>query len=227
MTQVLSPFAAVAGLDGVYTAEAKNLRCVAIRLRSGNLCLYSPVQGLGDAARASLDALGTVSHLLAPNHYHNKAVTEYAAAFPEAVLCCSDAARPRLEAQTGCTFVPLQSADMHLPDGATLATPVGLKTGEVWIDVESGPQRCWILTDAFCGPKTTKGAFADRPALLGTFPTYGIGDLPAYLDWLRSFAHTAAPTMIVPCHGSIVSGTDLRPSAVGLVADLLQAGIKA
>lgn len=72
MSKLLSAFAALDDFSGLYRAERGSLRCTAIRLRSGGLLLFSPVQGLGDTAIASLAALGEVEVLFAPNHYHNK-----------------------------------------------------------------------------------------------------------------------------------------------------------
>ena len=81
MSKFLSAFAALDDFSGLYCAERGSLRCTAIRLRSGGLCLFSPVQGLGDTAIASLAALGEVEVLFAPNHYHNKGLREYAEFF--------------------------------------------------------------------------------------------------------------------------------------------------
>ena len=73
MSKLPSAFAALDDFSGLYRAERGSLRCTAIRLRSGGLLLlFSPVQGLGDTAIASLAALGEVEVLFAPNHYHNK-----------------------------------------------------------------------------------------------------------------------------------------------------------
>jgi len=95
------------------------LSCTAIRLASGGLCLYSPVQGLGPIARDSLDSIGEVTHLLAPNHYHNKGLREFRSLFPAAALCCTAAAMPRLAKQTDLSFVDLNAADVCLSEGAT------------------------------------------------------------------------------------------------------------
>ena len=63
MAAELSTFAPIAGVDGASSATKGGLRCTAIVLRSGALCLYSPVAGLTTHAKASLDALGPVAVL--------------------------------------------------------------------------------------------------------------------------------------------------------------------
>ena len=220
MSKSLSAFCPVPGLSGIYTAEKGNLRCTAVRLVGGGLCLYSPVQGLGDEARESLVALGPVTHLLAPNHYHHKGLAEYAAAFPKAIPCAPEAALSRLETQTGVVFTPLADAGIDLPAGSAWVTPEGLKTGEVWLDQVLPDGRLWIVTDAFCGPKTHKTGFADAPELLGTFPIYGIADSAIYRDWLASALQSGAPTFIIPCHGAMIGGNDLASKTLELVAGL-------
>ncbi|MEM9850853.1 MAG: hypothetical protein AAF761_02530 [Pseudomonadota bacterium] len=220
MTKGLSPFQPVPGFDTVFTARNGDLRCTALRLGSGALCLYSPVSGLGDAARESLAALGDVTHLLAPNHYHNKALRDYVEVFPGATLCSTAAAAPRLEKQTGLTPTPLDAAGMDLPAGARFVDPQGLKTGEVWIDLQTGTNRLLIVTDAFRGAKEADEIDCKTPSLLGTFPKFGIADKTAYRTWLRAYLTDAPPTLLLPCHGSRVASDTLADDLFKLVADL-------
>lgn len=219
MSNALSAFRPMPDISGIFTAEKGNLRCTAVQLRDGGLCLYSPVQGLGPDAWKSLEVLGEVTHLLAPNHYHHKGVAEYAAAFPDATLCASARATPRLEKQTGHMFTTLGDVALGLPDDMVLVEPNGLKTGEVWIDMVLPDGHLWIVTDAFCGPKTCKADFADTPELLGTFPKFGIGDRDVYCHWLASAVQASAPTQIVPCHGAMIQGDDLGAKALRLLTD--------
>ena len=220
MTKGLSHFKPVPGFDAVFTARNGDLRCTALRLVSGALCRYSPVSGLGDAARESLAALGDVSHLLAPNHYHNKALRDYAEVFPAAILCSTAAAAPRLEKQTGLAPVPLDAAGMDLPENARRVEPKGLKTGEVWIDVQTGTDRLLVVTDAFRGAKGADDIDCKTPSLLGTFPKFGIADKTVYRDWLECFLADSPPTILLPCHGSGVASDTLADDLFKLVTDL-------
>ncbi|MEP5760004.1 MAG: hypothetical protein ABJ327_12000 [Litoreibacter sp.] len=220
MSSELSAFTAINGIEDVYTAQKGGLRCSAVRLKGGNLCLYSPVLGLGAVALESLSNLGEVSHLLAPNHYHHKGIKEFKSVFSKATLCCTSRAMPRLEKQTDLRFQDLDNAALHLPDHITLIEPQGLKTGEVWLQVVSNSQTLWIVTDAFCGAKGPIGKVVDQPALLGTFPRYGIADLGAYLDWLSCQIEKNKPTMIAPCHGSLIANNFAGDLALELVKRL-------
>ena len=109
MSKALSAFTPIPHQSHIWSSQKGSLRCTALKLSDESLCLYSPVLGLNDEAYDSLAALGKVSFLLAPNHYHNKGLAEYAEAFPDAKLICSEHAKPRLEKQTRMTFGPLST----------------------------------------------------------------------------------------------------------------------
>ena len=221
MSKALSEFRAVDGLgEVVFTARKANLRCTAIRLRTGRLCLYSPVLGLNEMASGSLLKFGAVTHLLAPNHYHHKGLAEYRTAFPDAHLCCSKAAMPRLEKQTQLSFTRLEDAPFDLLPEVRLLEPDGLITGEVWMRVRLASETAWIVTDAFCGEKGASDRCTAHPQLLGTFPKFGIADRARYRTWLTREIGEAAPTTIIPCHGSIIRGDEVATRALKLVEDL-------
>lgn len=212
MSKRPTAFTPLSGFDGLYSARKGDLRCMAIRLRSGGLCLYSPVAGLEDLALKSFADIGPVTHLLAPNHYHNKGLAAHHDTFPDATLCCSAAAQPRLIKQTGLDFGNLSELEADLPEMIRLIPTQGLKTGEVWIEMIAEAGCAWIVTDAFRGPKSGEDFAEGQPALLGTFPKFGIADRRAYLAWLSQTVTASQPTTLVPCHGAAVSGTKLGAS---------------
>ena len=222
MAAQLSRFEPIAGVDGLFTATKGELRCTAIRLRSGGLCLYSPVAGLSARARESLDDLGIVEFLLAPNHYHNKGLAEYEATYPAAKITASEASRPRLERVTGLEFQDLEALSDSLQDGMRLVTPQGLKTGEVWVVAPAGHGVAWLVVDAFAGGKGLPEEGSEHVRLLGTFPKFGIGDRFHYLEWLNSVLQSEPPEVLIPCHGHIGQGPDLKVRLQDLIAELRQ-----
>lgn len=207
---LLGPFEPVPECSTLHIARKGNLRCTAFVLQDGGLCVFAPAKGLGDSARGSLEALGSVSHLLAPNHYHNIGLKEYAATFPGASICTTDIAAPRLEKVTGLNFDGLDALAGKLPEGINLLQPDGLKNGEVWLRVEVAEGVAWVVVDAFAGPKMTAGeARAAELGFFGIFPKLGVGDKPAYRDWVARQIKADRPTLIVPCHGALVAAADL------------------
>ncbi len=213
----LSVFVPVKDIDGVFVARTATLRCTALKLKDGTVCLFSPVQGLGAAALASLADIGSVAHLVAPNHYHNKALAEYATAFPGARLCAPVAAIPRLQKVTALAFDDLEDISEKPPQSFSLLGPDGLKTGEVWLRCDVKRRRTWFVVDAFSGPKMTPANdWSDTASFLTTFPTYGVADKTVYLNWLKQQLRADKPTLMVPCHGSIVSAADLATQLLRL-----------
>lgn len=201
---------AVAGFAGVHVLRSGALGCAAIRLRSGGLCLFSPLPDLTGAAFAALENLGQVSILLAPNHYHHRGIDQHVARFPQARLVCSENARPRLNKLTGLDFKGLGALSGDLPPSVQILEPDGLKTGEVWLQVASDNDLAWIVCDCF----SSEGS---APTMLGTFPRFGIRDRAVYKDWVTAQLHQKPPTTLIPCHGSPAAGPDLGTSLVRLL----------
>jgi hypothetical protein len=210
VSKLLSAFTALDNVSGLYCAQRGPLRCTALRLRTGGLCLFSPVQGLGDTAIASLAALGEVEVLLAPNHYHNKGLREYADAFPKALICASEGAAPRLQRLTQLRFAGLDKLSPLLPRSTKLILPAGLKTGEVWLSVSGTRSKAWVVVDAFCGNDDAHDA---EPSLLKTFSRFGVADRAIYVAWLERQVERDKPTVVVPCHGTLVRSGKL-PAAI-------------
>jgi hypothetical protein len=214
-------FREVAGLDGVWTARSGKLGCAAIRLSGGDLCLYSPVLGLGDKGVATLREHGEVSILLAPNHYHNRGLAEHVRLFPEADLVSSTHAETRLAKQTGLQFKGLDTLSAGLPKNIRSLEPKGLKTGEIWLQIEGAEDLAWIVCDAFSSPLVKDGAYAEGPSMLGTFPKFGVRDRKMYTSWVKSQISRQPPTILIPCHGAPVRRTDLAE----LLSALLDKGL--
>lgn len=217
----IHPFSPVGGLDGVYIGRAGKLNCIAFRLQDGSLCLYSPVAGLETLERDSLEKLGGVSIILAPNHYHNKGLTGHADAFPDATLVCSKGAEPRLKKITGLAFDPIDVLKSQLADNQRILEPEGLKTGEVWVEVRTRSEIAWIVTDAFSAKLHSPGACAEAPNMLGTFPRYGVKDASVFKDWTNTQLSNVRPTILLSCHGSPVNAPDLDAQLIGLLSDAL------
>lgn len=73
------------GSDTVVLGFRYPTRCAVIRLPDGGLLVWSPIT-LNNDLRVAVDALGQVTHLIAPNHFHHLFITEWQAAYPQAKL---------------------------------------------------------------------------------------------------------------------------------------------
>lgn len=189
----------------------------ALELNNGKTCLINPILGLQEFASNT----ASVSHILAVNHYHNKALTTFNQHYPNALLCSTDAARPRLEKITGLHTKTLADLSEKLPDRFNLIEPQGLKTGEVWLRFPVGKQIGWLVVDAFCGSKMTSSSQrCDTPELLKTFPSYGIANRDIYKEWVSEQIQQDKPALIIPCHGSIIRDTRLSEKLSQLISTI-------
>lgn len=217
MIQTNTAYTSVEGLEGVYSARSGNLNCFAIALNTKDLCLYSPVAALVGSDCAFPGDLGDVSVLLAPNHYHNKGLQPFSDRYPNAERVCSDAARPRLRKITGLDFASLEKLREQLPKAVKILHPEGLKTGEVWMQVQHGGTVAWIVTDAFSAERRPSGEFNTAPSMLGTFPKFGVKDASVYKSWVAQQIAAQPPTVLLPCHGSPVRNRDLGAQLLTLL----------
>ena len=219
MPSDIPQFNAISDFKHLKEAQRGSLRCVSLKLRNGDICLYSPVRGLASAA-ASLVPPGRIAFLLAPNHYHNAGLAEHLQQYPQAQLCASDAAAPRLRLVTGLRPRGLGACAEALGPQSSILEPAGLKTGEVWLKVSDKGNVAWVVTDAFCGAKEPPGTVVDTPQILGTFPSFGIADRAIYLAWARQQLARDQPTTIIPCHGALVRDPMLPQKLERLLAKL-------
>ncbi|SNZ19171.1 hypothetical protein [Cohaesibacter gelatinilyticus] len=210
-------FFQITELDEVHSARSGKLSCTALHLKDGSMCLYSPVAGLEKSGKEQLNELGGVSALLAPNHYHNKGLKGHKDVFPKASLYCPEQARPRLNKITGLQFEPMEILRDNLVEGHKILEPEGLKTGEIWVEIESNQERAWVVTDAFSAPLLAPGQYGDTASTLGTFPRYGVKDAATFKSWVKRQLSIAAPTLLLPCHGSPVKAQDLGSQLLDLL----------
>jgi hypothetical protein len=218
MTKTLSDFIEVDGYDGIYSATKGTLRCTAIRLADRSICLFSPVPGLTQQVIEMLSSIGEVSYILAPNHYHNKGIAEYADAFPKATIVAPDSAIPRLKKVTNIEFQTLATLQESLSNSISIIYTQGLKTGEIWLKVEGKKGTAWVVVDAFCTMKdNAKKPVSDTPQILGTFPRMGVQDHTLYRPWVLNQIERDQPTLILPCHGSEIKSAQLPTKLTVLV----------
>jgi len=219
MSCALSKFRQIAGFDQLSVARSGKLSCFAFALKTGDFCLYSPVAGLAKADGAVPAEPGAVSMIFAPNHYHNKGLKPYSERLPNATIICSEMAKPRLQKQTGLDFASMDVLSAALPENMQLLQPEGLKTGEVWLQVQQGQRVAWLVTDAFSGALRPEGEFNTAPSMLGTFPKFGIKHASTYREWLEKQISMQPPTHLLPCHGSPVHNANLGAALITVLEE--------
>ena len=203
---------------GIYVSHSGKLWSTAIRLKGDKLCIYSPLPNFNDDALSSLNALGSVGFILAPNHYHHRGIAGITEQFPKAKLVCSMQAKNRLEKITEQKFDSVSNFSKSLPARIRLLEPQGLKTGEVWLEFKTKNQRIWVVADAFDSKPADAQPYEASLSMLRTFPSYGIDDAESYRSWLKKEISKRPPTVIVPCHGPPVKSRHLVTEIEELVS---------
>ncbi len=203
-------------------------RAVAQRLDDGSVALVSPIAGTVAASASALGALGQPSFVLAPNHFHHLGLAETRLRYPEARVVASPVAARRLTAQFDGVVEGLDGLRARLPEGVTLLQPPGVKTGEVWLRVQTSQGVTWVVSDAFFNVtfplRGTMGvllrATGTAPGLRigSTFLWLGLSDRRAYRGWLEAQLKADAPTTLVPGHGDVLHDDALPERLQELVA---------
>ena len=93
MTKQPPTFQMLPDVTGLYVARSGKAWSAAISVSADEVALYSPLPSMGQATVESLQAIGKVAYVIAPNHYHNKGVAQARKLFPRAKLVCSAAAK--------------------------------------------------------------------------------------------------------------------------------------
>lgn len=188
-----------------------------VRLRTGGVLVHSPTR-MGDAMLEQVAALGPVEVLFAPNNFHHLGLPRYRERFPGALVVASEAARPRLLKQGHASIADLSEAAPLLPEGGSFLECEGLKNGEVFLSLDAGGDRVWIVCDAFFHetrptqfPRSLLfRALGVAPGLrIGrTFQWVGVRDRRVYRAWLEQALERELPARIFVSHGTPIEVGD-------------------
>jgi len=162
-------------------------RMALVRLADGGLFVWSPV-ALDDTLRAEVDALGPVTHIVAPNSLHHLFIADWAAAWPEARV---HAAPGLAKTRPGLTFhatlgdtpdpawagtldqvimqgnaITTEAVFFHRPSGTVIVTDLIQHLPDDWF---SGWRRLIAKWDRMTGPEPAvprkfRLAFTNRKA---------------------------------------------------------------
>lgn len=205
-----------------------DLRMVALRLTDQTLAVYSPVPFADAECFAALAKIGTVSTLVAPNHFHNLGLQPFLKRFPNAHIVATEWAIPRLKKVTGLNIEPIATLSRLLPPTMRCVEPRGLKTGELWLLVDaSQPGRILIECDCYFNmPVVKRSVFGGILWLTGGAPGLRISrvfrliaqaDRKEYRDWAQNFFQEFAPRVLIPSHGAIRESENLARDLLALI----------
>lgn len=205
-----------------------DLRMLALRLTNGTLLVYSPIPLKKDESFGKLEALGQVSVVLAPNHFHTLGIKPFKTRYPQLQLLASQAAISRLQKVTNERFAPFATINSLLPPEVTVIEPEGLKAGELWIAVrsqEKGP--ILIVCDAYFNmPYVKRSVFGGILWLTGgapglrisrVFRIIGMKKRDVYHQWVSRLFASFPPKILIPSHGAICIRNNLAQELLALI----------
>lgn len=201
-----------------------SLRTIAVELKRGGHAVFSPTRGVDPG---DLDA----HYLVSPNHYHYLGVPEWSARYPDARIVATHDACPRLQSKLDRPVHPLGDLESELDDGTRLLVPEGTSNGEVWVEIDRGSERTWIVCDAFFNePKNPSGFFGFGCRMTGTTPGLRIGNTwlwmhlgkrAVYKQWLEARLAEKPVTRLVCSHGDVIEHPDLGARLLDLAKERL------
>lgn len=194
--------------------------------------IYGPTW-LGPGTFEKVEAIGTPRLLVLPNHYHHLSLARFRERYPDAGVVAGERALARLDKKGHRGVRSAGEAGVSLAGGVELVECPGCKSGELWVTVEHGGERTWLVGDAFfCIERPLTGLTGAMLRLLQigrglrigqTFRWLVLDDEATYRRWLLSQLAAEPPTRVGFCHGEMISGDGVAERLVELAERRLRA----
>ena len=220
----------VTGWSAEFVFAHAAARSVAIPLTSGGVMVWNAGREVPPDARQELADQGGVKFILCPNFFHHLGIRAWRETLGQVPVVAADQARRRLAKKIPLRdeeVEPLLRLEPHLPDDVRFLTPPGVRTGETWLQCDSGSERCWIVGDAFFHipnpPWNAMGlilrALGSAPGfrLSHAFKHHALASRPDYRGWLLDRLADGGPTILIPAHGDPLAGPRLAADIRRLV----------
>jgi hypothetical protein len=192
--------------------------------------VVSPSEKVDDAQLETLEKLGPIAALVAPNAFHLMGLAPWKARFPEAKLFAPAQSIPRLRKKTRLDMIaPVAEAKAFCGDAMELIDMPFYRTGEALVRVPTTAGSIWHVTDVIFNfakvPPHPIAKFiftvlsdsAPGFKLAGPSALIMMRDKKSVYRFLKQEAEKDPPIRIVPSHGADIVMT---PPAKELV-DLL------
>jgi glyoxylase-like metal-dependent hydrolase (beta-lactamase superfamily II) len=206
-------------------AKHGTANCVAIRTRKGGVVVLSPATGLSEAAYAELAQLGEVTALVATNGHHHLGMRAFRDRFPKAQGYAPSLAAARISKKNPAagplhTLSELQA--QLADDDLVIREAPHTRSGELWAFVKGKGDLgyIWFASDILINMEVLPDALLPRLLfkLSRSAPGYRVfnaalalivKDKKAVLRALLEDVQPHPPALVVPAHGSPVSGPEV------------------
>jgi hypothetical protein len=207
----------------------------ATRMADGRLVVLSPPCRMPEEGFADLLQYGEVGALVATNGFHHLGQAEWKQRFPSARSFAPPETSARLAKKNPAAgqFEPLSALAPLLGPSVNIREAPNTRCGETWAWVRSGDQVIWFVSDILANIPFLPGNLLIRAmfSLTGSAPGYRIFGLALgviarnkkqLLRAMLADMETNPPTVVVPAHGAILRGGDVKERTFELVKSALK-----
>ena len=195
--------------------------CFVVRIGESELAVISPPRKLGSGDFESLDALGKVVAICAPNGLHHLGIPGFVERYPEATLYTDAVSAKRIAKQQPSlpSFRPTEELASQLPDHVKIFSAPMLKRPDMMARVDTGKgyiwysndvlgnspnlPKPWLLGKLFKWSRSGPGYTVNRLVLKYLGPQAGFG------DWLKGEFEAHPPCKVVVGHGHVFDEGDV------------------
>ena len=201
-------------------------RCAVVKLKSGELWIHSPID-LDEKTKSEIDKIGTVKHVVSPNYEHLKYAKQWKRAYPNAILWACPGLKEKKKGEIPYDKDLGETKEwkemwidefemVHWDCESILSTPFFNEVS--FVHKES---KCLMVTDVYWN-YPQKGRFYTTKEIGWKF-LMDVIYLPIYKNVLcfgeekqKRLRERVADVerldfdTIVPCHGTIVTGKDVK-----------------
>lgn len=205
--------------------------CFTARLPSGGLLVISPPSRVADEVIAELEPFGEVEALVANNGYHHLGLGRWREAFPRASCYAALGAIERIgkKSRTAGELRPLAELAPKLgADLAVIEAPTS-RAGETWAWAKIDGGYAWYASDILANMERLPSNFLFRFLfkVSKSAPGYRVFNLAvkfiikdkrAALGAMLDDVRKHPPTVMVPAHGTILTGASVAGETERLLA---------
>jgi len=210
---------------GAVPGMAIGRRMTAIKLSDGGVVVHNAIC-LREEEQRRLEAWGPVRYLIVPNGWHRLDAHAYAERYPDAKVLCPNAARRRVEkvvrVDGGFDLIPSDPA-------LTVETLDGSSSQEAVFVARSGDRTTLVFNDTVMNFGKIPGVMGWVYDLIGSTGgpkvtpltrMVSVSDRRALHAHLERLATLPGITRVIPGHGGIVQGAELRAGLDAIVASI-------
>lgn len=197
----------------------------AIKLSDGSVVIHNAVC-LRDEEQRRLEAWGPIRYVIVPNGWHRLDGPAYAERYPEAKVLCPDAARGRVS-----KAVRVDGNFDRLPSDPALSveTLAGSRSQEAVFIARAGGRTTLVFNDTVMNLGKLPGfvgwvydvlGSTGSPKVTPLMRMVSVSDRSALRAHLERLVTLPGVAQVVPGHGSVIRGAELRAGLDAIVASV-------